>query len=85
MAGRRRKSLADAAADAVELISPDVSEIASAVGVSAVSLRAYKRGARTPSPDTVRALAAVLEERARRLMRAAAALRAADLEREARG
>lgn len=53
--------------DALALLSPDIARVATDLGVSAESLRCYRRGTRAPQP-------AALDRLARRLRAQAAAL-----------
>ena len=60
---------------AVEDAAPSMRELAAELGVSYDTLRAYAVGRRNPGKDQLRAFAAILERRAKRLHDRAAELR----------
>ncbi len=57
--------------DALDLLTARLPDVARELGVSLHALRSYRTLRRSPSPGTVRALAALLRRRARQLGRMA--------------
>lgn len=62
---------------AVETLTPELRELADEVGVSYASVKYWKTGERTPSPDNLNKLADIAEDRADDLLAISARLRRA--------
>ena len=62
------------ARQALDLLCSTLPDVAQEIGVSIDTLRSYRTGRRSPSPETARALAGLLRRRARSLTRFAATL-----------
>lgn len=61
--------------EALHRASPELKQIAEETGISYASIKAYRMGKRTPSPENVRKLADALERRGVSLIEAAVRLR----------